>query len=307
MRKHILALGKDPTIQHSLWQAFGKEVDVRYNNGTQSLLNLVGNVPPDVILADIKLLKNSDLSSQIKRDDRVAGVPLLLLANENEIVSDRKLADWGAAGIISQPVDIEELKLRVGNFLDKYAIPSDLHEINLDEFRLDNLDQELLNLNKRANASGTEAYYGKNEISTCELDQILAEIDEVPTKNKEGGVKMKEEGLHYLRRATESKEYQDEEENYAAYQEPDTSELAMEKTAKKFTQDKGHAAASFTSGNDSIEQWLRSIAEEKITMAIANENVGQLIEKIARSVVPRIAEELVNREIERIKKKIAGE
>jgi CheY-like chemotaxis protein len=302
MRKHILALGGDPSIQQTLWQAFGNEVEVMYNNGTQPIFNLVKDVPPDVILADIKLFRNSELGNQIKKDDRVAGVPLFLLANETEIIADDQLVRWGATGVINQPVDPEELKLRVGNFLDTYATGDELPEINIDEFRLDNLDEELRNLNRWQEPSpppdrGEETFSG-NDHYADELDQILAEIDEIPTIDpKKEGTNMKaEEKPEEMEEVAVSQEYNQ------APQAPPKIEIEMPSPSPQ-----SNPRPSVASGNGSIEQWFRGIAEEKIAEVIAHEDFGRIIEKVAQSVVPRIAEELVSKEIERIKQKIAGE
>jgi DNA-binding response OmpR family regulator len=154
VRGHILAFGPDPSIQQVLGKTFGSEVEVTYDDGATPIFNLLGNGPPDVILAELELFRNSELSDRIKGDNQVAGVPLLLLADEEEMISDDQLVHWGAAGIISQPLDADELKLKVGDFLNTYTTTTAdkfreiNREINIDEFGIDNLDEQLRNLNR---------------------------------------------------------------------------------------------------------------------------------------------------------------
>jgi DNA-binding response OmpR family regulator len=301
MRKHILALGEDASIQQALCNAFGDSVEVEYARGDQPVLNLMSDIPPDVILADIKLFKDGNLSTQLKGDDRVAGVPLLLLAKEAETVPDDQLVNWGAVGVINHPVNADELKLRVGNFLDIYATADELHEISIDEFRLEDLDLdgELRKLNQTQVSPSQTPPVGQKEVDSdndtyaSELKQILAEIDEIPVTEQKEGIEMKAD------------EILETEHDEMDIQKDKTDKPHIEMEIASSTQ--SDAAVSPSSGNGAIEQWIRSIAEEKIVQVIAKEDFGQIIESIARNVVPQIAEELVSKEIERIKKKIMEE
>jgi DNA-binding response OmpR family regulator len=299
MRKHILALGDDVSIQQTLSKAFGSKVDVMYDNGSQPITSLVKDMPPDVILADIKLFREGSLRKQIKGNHQVADVPLLLLANEAEMIPDDQLINWGVVGIINRPLNVEELKLRVGNFLDTYA-SDDLQDISFDEFRFDNLDEELRKLNQRQESESNEATFKHGDIGpdndtyTSELKQILAEIDEAPA------IQRKEEPVMKAEKHLEDSSIMDSLQTNDDEDEPDEM-----MDVKPFSQNSVNLAS--VSDGGAIERWFRAIAEDKIAQVIAKADFSEIIERVAREVVPQLADELVTKEIERIKKKIIEE
>jgi hypothetical protein len=242
---------------------------------------------------------------------------VLLLADEAEMISEEQLVNWGATGIINQPLDIEELKLKVGNFLETYSTTDRFPEVNIDEFKLDNLDEELRNLNLRQEPSPPtppveqRETYIKNDMPTSELDQILAEIDETPILEQKEEEEMKAEKMQEDFQEQEEIQEQEEEtqeevNEIMATQESKVTPLKTDTEVTPSPSMPSSAHFSSAPGGGAIEDWFRGIAEEKIAQVIAHEDFSQIVERIARDVVPRIAEELVSKEIERIKQKIVG-
>jgi DNA-binding response OmpR family regulator len=298
VKRHILALGLDSSNQQILGKAFGDNVEVTCDDGTTPILNLVGDSPPDVILADVELFKSKKLGNRIKEDRAIAGAPLLLLVDKTEMIPDKQLIDWGVAGIIYQPPDVVELKIRVGNFLDTYNPTSKPLEINIDEFldesRPDNLDEEIkISTRKEVMQfppDKEEDVLSNYEQHTRELDQKLAEIKETTATEQKVAVEMKAD-----KRQEELNEVMDKQELEATIQEIDIGE-----TPPPSIQSSAHFSSALA--GDTIEGWFRGIAEEKIDQIVAHEDFSQIIERVAQTVVPQIAEELVNKEIEQIKK-----
>ncbi len=56
----------------------------------------------------------------------------------------------------------------------------------------------------------------------------------------------------------------------------------------------------------SLEEWLQEIAKQKIDEAISGKDLETAIGQILRQIVPPMAENLLTKEIERIKRQISG-
>ncbi len=312
-RRCIWALGTDSSVQQILWEGFGDVVEVMYDNGSTPVLSLGEDVLPDIILADLKLFRDSNLGDQIKEDTRLTDVPLLVLTDKADPVPDDQIAQWGLAGIVYYPLDAEELKLKIADFIDTTTTDKS-HEISIDEFKLENLDEELKNLNRaeeplpQAPPTKQQPTQPDNDLYTSELEKLLAEIDETPVvEQMEESVKTDETSTMEQKEEAEmkaDKKYDDASE-VMVDQEPEAVPAEPE-TKAVFSRMQSEAGAAASAGG-AIEQWFHGIAEEKITQIIANHDFTETIEAVARDVVPKIAEELVSKEIERIKRKIAGE
>ncbi len=322
----ILALGVDKLAQKTLFKAFGKDIDLICDNGRAPVSELLGDVPPNLILADFELFKNSKLRNQIEKDDRLLGVPLLLLADEGKVVPEEQLINLGVAGIINHPLDSEELKSKLGDIMGTFgddgnnkSIKNNPKMMSIDNFDMKSLDEGLRNLNRVQEPPASPPPPTQKEASpnndkyADELEKMLAEIDEEPTTEQERevhiGKQFEEIPAIEQEEMAEMKFDEIQEDIYEinGIREPSVAPQEVEAPSTPFQEQdivplSASPAASPTDGT--VEQWIRSIAEEKITRLISEKNFNKIIEDIVRSVVPQIAEELVIKEIEKIKKKI---
>ncbi len=126
--RRILLLADDsPTIQKVVSLTFedeGLQV-VAVGSGGEALTHLESNAP-DIILADVHMPAPGgyELCARVKRDERLRGVPVMLLVGAFEPYDEAEARKSGADGVLTKPFQsIRELVSKVGVLLGGHPEP----------------------------------------------------------------------------------------------------------------------------------------------------------------------------------------
>ena len=120
---HTLLLADDSvTIQRVIELTFADE-DIRVvavSDGNQAIAR-VEEQPPDIVLADVGMPgKNGyEVSSYIKRQPRLAHIPVLLLTGAFEPIDQQKAAEAGCDGVLAKPFEPQLVIGRVRELLSR--------------------------------------------------------------------------------------------------------------------------------------------------------------------------------------------
>jgi len=172
-QKYILAVAGDPTLREHLRQIFGNILGIASITSHPSIWAQIDISIPEIIIAELDLLSKEDLGQKLKEDLRTMHVPILALAPEGKPVSEKELSRLGAVGVVQEPYDLEELKLRILNFLE----PGE-GEVSGDEFGLDTLDEKLEKLNQIQEDEIEEDVTQEELVSLETLDEKLKRLDQ---------------------------------------------------------------------------------------------------------------------------------
>lgn len=84
-----------------------------------SAMEIVKQELPDVILLDLVMPEVSgfDILEQLKRDDSLVHIPVIVLTSSNDSETKLKALQFGATDFLAKPVDTSELMLRLRNTL----------------------------------------------------------------------------------------------------------------------------------------------------------------------------------------------
>lgn len=116
----LLLADDSVTIQRVIELTFADE-DIRVvtvGDGDQAIARLEEQ-PPDIVLADVAMPGKSgyEVASYIKRSDRLAHIPVLLLTGAFEPVDQRRAAEAGCDGVLAKPFEPQFVIGRVKELL----------------------------------------------------------------------------------------------------------------------------------------------------------------------------------------------
>ncbi|MGE3275571.1 MAG: response regulator [Vicinamibacterales bacterium] len=118
---HTLLLADDSlTIQRVVQLTFaGQGVNVVTAADGQLALDRLGELTPDIVLADIAMPKvdGYEVARFVRRTDRLAKVPVLLMAGAFESVDEARVKASGAAGVLVKPFEPNAVISRVKELL----------------------------------------------------------------------------------------------------------------------------------------------------------------------------------------------
>jgi CheY-like chemotaxis protein len=120
-RRKLLLADDSPTIQKVISLTFGDEgVEVvTVGDGESALLALAQEPPPDVLLADVVMPgpDGYELCERVKRDERLAHIPVILLVGAFEPFNEAEARRVGADTVLTKPFQaIRDLVSKVGSF-----------------------------------------------------------------------------------------------------------------------------------------------------------------------------------------------
>jgi CheY-like chemotaxis protein len=124
-RRTLLLADDSPTVQKVVSLTFADEgVQVLTAPGGEEALAVLGEVVPDVLLADVHMPAPGgyELCARVKRDPRTAGVPVLLLVGTFEPFDEAEARACGADGVLTKPFQsIRELVNKVGGLIGGHS------------------------------------------------------------------------------------------------------------------------------------------------------------------------------------------
>jgi DNA-binding NtrC family response regulator len=127
-RKLHLLIVDDDADDRELFMEAVKEIDpdiecVTAKNGLLALESLrdKDRPLPDVVFLDISmpLLNGSKCLAEIKKDDRLAGIPIIIYTTSRNVEESKELKDMGAVHFISKPRDAAEIYYLVSVVLEE--------------------------------------------------------------------------------------------------------------------------------------------------------------------------------------------
>jgi DNA-binding NtrC family response regulator len=125
---HLLLVDDDPDDRELFIEAV-KEIDASINcvaakNGLQALewLKDDSHPIPDLIFLDISmpLLNGSKCLAEIKQDNRLVNIPVIIYTTSRNVEESIVLKDMGAVHFISKPRDAEEIYYLVSVVLEEH-------------------------------------------------------------------------------------------------------------------------------------------------------------------------------------------
>ena len=88
----------------------GFEAEVAY--GARAALYAVERFRPDVVLLDLHMpgLEGYDILAYLRRDPRLADVPVIVITSEEQPQAHRRARQTGALAVLVKPVSLEQLE-----------------------------------------------------------------------------------------------------------------------------------------------------------------------------------------------------
>src|SRR5215203_2766565 len=118
--KTVLLADRSLTIQRVVELTFATEdVNVIAVSDGDRAIEVIGRSRPDVVLADVGMPRGNgyELADYMRRQPRLAAVPILLLHGAFEAVDHAKVQAVGADGVLTKPFDPAVLIGRVNELL----------------------------------------------------------------------------------------------------------------------------------------------------------------------------------------------
>src|SRR3954469_12907182 len=102
-------------------------------DGVQGLA-LVRGQPPDIVISDVQMpgMNGFDMLAEMRRDPRLAGVPVILLTSLQERAHMRIGMTAGADDYITKPFRAAELRQAVAAQLNKRSVQASLQALAVD-------------------------------------------------------------------------------------------------------------------------------------------------------------------------------
>lgn len=93
--------------------------------GGPASIELLADVKPQVVILDVMLpdLSGIDLLHIIRKDPRIAHLPILLVSAKSQLVDIRRGLEAGANGYLTKPVTYRNLNNVVDSIIDKVGGP----------------------------------------------------------------------------------------------------------------------------------------------------------------------------------------
>lgn len=126
LRKHnrILIVNNDSDMQLYLAGALSKEYRIyTASDGEEAMeiLTVEGGVTPDIIICEAMIPKMSgiNLCKRLKKDDNLYNIPVIICADNADINTKAYYIQNGADTVIEKPIDVDYLKIKIKNILEK--------------------------------------------------------------------------------------------------------------------------------------------------------------------------------------------
>ena len=326
----ILTISHDPVVEESLGETLGESMDLVFSDGHHSMESIRQHGRPNLIIGDARLLADSPFGREL-RDSEWKTIPLLVIAEATRQLTEQELRNLGATDQIVNPYDVTEIKEKVEKFLFNDHGEEKSAESSAESDNPTQVIEPKVPLKELP----------KDKDFDMELDNLLAEINKSPGDSEESSIKPIN-GLSKLTDKLEEIEALTEDSSVIDHKEFEAldmkSKISIEpETEQPAVEFEGYAEESAPGGEEmfdkplsaespevertpvsspapsqapfipvspGVEAWFRQIIEEKAAQVISQTELSEIVGKIAREVVPKIAAEQVSQEIERIKQKI---
>jgi len=123
-KSKILIVEDDPDVAEMLTAYFrSQEYDVFTVNWGEDGVRSSQQVDPDLVILDIRLpdIDGYEVARRLRSDRRTAGIPIIFLTEKRDRADRLQGLELGADDYITKPFDIQELRLRVRNALNRVS------------------------------------------------------------------------------------------------------------------------------------------------------------------------------------------
>ncbi|KXK12793.1 MAG: response regulator receiver protein [Chloroflexi bacterium OLB14] len=124
MTSKILIVEDDPDVAEMLTAYFrSQEYDVSTVNWGEDGVRSAQQTPPDLAILDIRLpdIDGYEVAHRLRTDRRTADIPIIFLTEKRDRPDKLHGLEIGADDYITKPFDIQELRLRVRNALNRVS------------------------------------------------------------------------------------------------------------------------------------------------------------------------------------------
>ncbi|HCK66587.1 MAG TPA: hypothetical protein DHW49_10010 [Anaerolineae bacterium] len=123
-KSKILIVEDDPDVAEMLTAYFrSQEYDVSTVNWGEDGVRSAQQSPPDLAILDIRLpdIDGYEVAHRLRKDRRTSDIPIIFLTEKRDRSDKLQGLEIGADDYITKPFDIQELRLRVRNALNRVS------------------------------------------------------------------------------------------------------------------------------------------------------------------------------------------
>lgn len=123
-KSKILIVEDDPDVAEMLTAYFrSQEYDVFTVNWGEDGVRSAQQVTPDLVILDIRLpdIDGYEVARRLRSDRRTSDIPIIFLTEKRDRADRLQGLELGADDYITKPFDIQELRLRVRNALNRIS------------------------------------------------------------------------------------------------------------------------------------------------------------------------------------------
>ena len=125
----ILVVDDEPGVQESLRMLLKSEGDVTVAGNVDEALREVALSTPDVVLLDLVMPGRSGLELLQEFADRGLRAPIIVLTATNTVSAAVEAMKRGAADFVTKPFELEALKLKVRDKLEKRELEDEVERL----------------------------------------------------------------------------------------------------------------------------------------------------------------------------------
>lgn len=273
--------------------------DVKTVNNGQEAVTTMLSYTPDIVLADAEMpiLNGYQLCERIKNNARTKHIPVILLAGAFEPIDTELAKKVNADGTLTKPFEAQELIARINSFLtEKKETQEVLIEEPQIEAPISGVTQETQDV--------TEELWEIEEPILEEVAEIAEPVQEITMEEPvEEQTVIKETPEQVFTPPTETKPEVTGEVTISSK----VIEEAVIEAVKKVLETTDISSIIKSAIRDSIEKMLADrlpVLMEELTKELLKgslSGISDQIERVIWETVPDLAENLITKEIERIK------
>jgi two-component system, sensor histidine kinase and response regulator len=160
----LLIVDDDPSVRHALWITFRETYNVQLADSGPKAIDSFKQSPADVVLLDIRMPGMSGLEVLRQLKEIQPEVEVILLSAYESIDYIRQAMRLGACDYITKPYELENLRLTVGNAMERREVS---RKTSAYDKRLLQLQSEIQNQQMREELART-----RNEIYASIIHDI---------------------------------------------------------------------------------------------------------------------------------------
>ncbi len=125
----ILVVDDEPGVQESLRMLLKSEGEVTVAGDADAALRAVALATPDVVLLDLVMPGRSGLDLLAELSKRGVRAPVIVLTATNTVNAAVEAMKRGAADFITKPFELEALRIKVRNLIEKRALEEEVERL----------------------------------------------------------------------------------------------------------------------------------------------------------------------------------